>query len=98
MPGYSFGRAIGASANTRRKPRSEMDKMGYLFGQKRQKVGRATAPGRSVLSRHTGAGQHGAWHVVLAACSADRKAAADGMRAIFIHKHRQRLAGRLAWK
>jgi hypothetical protein len=45
MPGYSFGRAIGASAKilyccTRRKPRSEMDKMGYLFGQKRQKVGR----------------------------------------------------------
>ena len=35
-----------------------------------------------MLSRHAGGGQHGAGHMVLAACSADRKAAADGMRAI----------------
>jgi hypothetical protein len=33
-------RAVGLLLRDRRKPRSEMDKMGYLFGQKRQKVGR----------------------------------------------------------
>src|SRR3954453_6394822 len=32
-----------------------MDKMGYLFGQKR----RNSAPGHSVLSRHAGGGQRG---------------------------------------
>jgi hypothetical protein len=35
-----------------------------------------------MLSRHAGSIQRGAWHVVLAARGADRKAAADGMRAI----------------
>ena len=56
--------------------------MGYLFGQKRRKVGRLQRQGRSMLSRHAGGGQHGAWHLVLAARGADREAAADGMRAI----------------
>jgi hypothetical protein len=42
----------------------------------------ASAPGRSMLSRHAGGGQRGAWHVVLAARGADRKTAADGMRAV----------------
>ena len=31
--------AVGLLLRDRRKPRSEMDKMGYLFGQKRRKVG-----------------------------------------------------------
>ena len=35
-----------------------------------------------MLTRHAGGGQRRARHVVLAACSADRKTAADGMRAI----------------
>jgi hypothetical protein len=35
-----------------------------------------------MLSRHAGGEQHEAGHMVLAECSADRKAAADGMRAI----------------
>jgi hypothetical protein len=35
-----------------------------------------------MLSRHAGGGQRGARHMVLAACGANRKAAADGMRAI----------------
>jgi hypothetical protein len=35
-----------------------------------------------MLSRHAGSVQRGAWHVVLAARGADRKTAADGMRAI----------------
>jgi hypothetical protein len=34
------------------------------------------------LSCHAGSVQLGPWHVVLAACGADRKAAAKGMRAI----------------
>jgi hypothetical protein len=55
--------------------------MGYLFGQKRRKVGRLAA-GRSMLSRHAGSVQRGAWHVVLAARGADRKTAADGIRAV----------------
>ena len=49
----------------------------------RTKEGRsAAAAGRSMLSRHAGSVQSGAWHVVLAARGADRKTAADGMRAI----------------
>jgi hypothetical protein len=43
--------------------------MGYLFGHKRRKVGR--------LQR-----QAAAWHVMLAARGADRKTAADGIRAV----------------
>ena len=35
-----------------------------------------------MLSRHAGGGQRGAWHVVLAARGADRKTAADGIRAV----------------
>jgi hypothetical protein len=35
-----------------------------------------------MLSRHAGSVQRGAWHMVLAARGADRKTAADGMRAI----------------
>ena len=35
-----------------------------------------------MLSRHAGGGQRGAWHVVLAACGADRKTAAVRIRAI----------------
>src|SRR6266699_2924726 len=34
------------------------------------------------LSRHAGSVQRGAWHVVLAARGADRKTAADGIRAV----------------
>src|SRR5262245_41407265 len=53
-----------------------------LFVRSEAKEGRsAAAAGRSMLSRHAGSVQRGAWHVVLAACGADRKAAADGMRA-----------------
>ena len=46
-----------------------------------------------MLSRHAGSLQRGAWHVVLAACGADRKAAADGMRAIF-----DELGGAVGWR
>jgi hypothetical protein len=54
-----------------------------LFVRSEAKEGRsASAPGRSMLSRHAGGGQRGARHMVLAARGADRKAAADGMRAI----------------
>ena len=35
-----------------------------------------------MLSRHAGSLQRGARRVVLAACGADRKAAADGIRAV----------------
>jgi hypothetical protein len=54
-----------------------------LFVRSEAKEGRsAPAPGCSMLSRHAGGGQRGARDMVLAARGADRKAAADGMRAI----------------
>ena len=46
-----------------------------------------------MLSRHAGSLQRGARHVVLAACGADRKAAADGMRAIF-----DKSGGAVGWR
>jgi hypothetical protein len=46
-----------------------------------------------MLSRHAGGGQRGAWHMVLAACGADRKTAADGMRAIFDES-----GGEIGWR
>jgi hypothetical protein len=60
--------------------------MGYLYGlfvRSEAKEGRsASAPGRSMLSRHAGSVQRGAQHEVLAARGADRKTAADGIRAV----------------
>jgi hypothetical protein len=70
-----------------------MDKNG-LFVRSEAKEGRsASAPGHSMLSRHTGGGQRGARHVVLAARGADRKAAADGMRAIIDES-----SGAIGWR
>src|SRR5262249_45065178 len=54
-----------------------------LFVRSEAKEGRSgAAAGRSMLSRHAGSVQRGAWHVVLAARGADRKTAADGIRAV----------------
>jgi hypothetical protein len=54
-----------------------------LFVRSEAKEGRsASAPGRSMLSRHAGGGQRGARHMVLAARGDDRKTAADGIRAV----------------
>jgi hypothetical protein len=56
--------------------------MGYLFGQKRRKVGRLQRQAARCFLVTQEASSVEAWHVVLAACGANRKAAADGMRAI----------------
>ena len=79
-------RGFGAAFPYPRRPFALSLTMGGngLFVRSEAPKGRsAAAAGRSMLSRHAGGGQHGAWHMVLAACGADRKTAADGMRAIF---------------
>jgi hypothetical protein len=52
----------------------------------------APAAGRPMLSHHAGSVQRGAWHVVLAARDADRKTAADGIRAVIDES-----AGAVGW-
>jgi len=42
-----------------------------------------------MLSGHAGSVQRGAWHVVLAARGADRKAGADGIRAVIAEFERE---------
>ena len=56
--------------------------MGYLFGQKRRKVSRLQRQAARCFLVTQEASSVEVWHVVLAECSADRKAAADGMRVI----------------
>src|SRR6516225_9388230 len=56
--------------------------MGYLFGQKRRKVGRLQRQAARCFLVTQEASSVGAWHVVLAARGADRKTAADGIRAV----------------